>query len=112
MEPIVSSIIEAIGWSILHSLWQGAMIYFILIFSSIVGMKMSAIVKHNLAISALLLMFFYFCSTFFLVLKAPSEMTVATMDIEDHQAIYSQLNFNENGINLKIMTYLPIIACA
>ncbi len=61
MEPVTNNIAEAIGWSILHSLWRGTIIYFLLFLSQLALPKMSAILKHNLAAGSLVLMFFCLC---------------------------------------------------
>src|SRR5215217_3662013 len=71
MEAIVNNLIKAIGWSIFHSLWQGAIIYGILILSVAIVPKLNAKVKHNLAYSAMCLMFIGFCITFFSIFRVP-----------------------------------------
>lgn len=70
MEAIVNNLIKAIGWSIFHSLWQGAIIYGVLLMLlAIPGSK--ARMKHNLAYGALCLIFVLFCVTFFSIFKLP-----------------------------------------
>ena len=52
MENLVNHLIQATGWSILHSLWQAALIYALLLpFQSRV-LKISAKVKYRLAYAA------------------------------------------------------------
>lgn len=75
MEAIVNSLIKATGWSIFHSLWQGAIIYGILIAITSALPKVNARIKHNLAYGALCLMFLGFCITFFSVFKLPTNST-------------------------------------
>jgi bla regulator protein BlaR1 len=72
MEAIVNNLIKATGWSIFHSLWQGAIIYGILILVVAAIPKMNAKVKHNLAYSAMCFMFTGFCITFFSIFKIPN----------------------------------------
>lgn len=79
MEAIVNSLIKATGWSIFHSLWQGAIIYGILIAITSALPKVNARIKHNLAYGALCLMFVGFCITFFSVFKLPTNnISIAT----------------------------------
>ncbi|ERJ58480.1 M56 family metallopeptidase [Sphingobacterium paucimobilis] len=65
MEALMSSISTALGWSLLHSLWQGAAIYLILfgLYLAIPGLKANT--KHNLALTAQLIVFMSFIYTFF-----------------------------------------------
>jgi bla regulator protein BlaR1 len=71
MEAIVNNLIKATGWSIFHSLWQGAIIYGVLILLVATMPKMNAKVKHNLAYSAMCFMFAGFCITFFSIFQIP-----------------------------------------
>lgn len=72
MEALVNTIIKAFGWSIFHSLWQGAIIYGILFLTLMCKSGLSAKLKHNLALGAICLMFFSFLLTFASILKLPS----------------------------------------
>ncbi|WP_316793830.1 M56 family metallopeptidase [Pedobacter frigoris] len=79
MEAIVNNLIKAIGWSIFHSLWQGAIIYGILLMLLSLFPKLNARIKHNLAYGTLSLIFVGFCITFSSVFKLPEEnQTMAT----------------------------------
>lgn len=79
MEAIVNSLIKATGWSIFHSLWQGAIIYGILIAITSAFPKINARIKHNLAYGALCLIFLGFCITFFSIFKLPTNnVAIAT----------------------------------
>ena len=57
MEAIINNLIKAIGWSILHSLWQGAIIFALLFALLSIKNKVSARLRHNFSIAALLLTF-------------------------------------------------------
>ncbi len=72
MEPILNNLIKAVGWSILHSLWQGAIIYGILLLITLAVPKLQSRLKHNLAFGAIALIFICFCITFFSIFKFPS----------------------------------------
>ncbi|WP_316819352.1 M56 family metallopeptidase [Pedobacter nyackensis] len=72
MEPLLNNLIKAIGWSIFHSLWQGAIIYGILLLIAIAVPKLQSRLKHNLAFAAICLIFICYCVTFFSVFKLPA----------------------------------------
>lgn len=75
MEAIVNNLIKATGWSIFHSLWQGAAIYAVLLILMFSFPKLSAKAKHNMAYCALSLIFICFCITFSTLFKFPSSGT-------------------------------------
>lgn len=72
MEALLNTIIKAFGWSIFHSLWQGAIIYGILFLVLTTWSRLSAKLKHNMAFGAICLMFCSFLLTFGSILKLPS----------------------------------------
>ncbi|ETZ20459.1 M56 family metallopeptidase [Pedobacter sp. V48] len=80
MEAIVNNLIKATGWSIFHSLWQGAIIYGILVAVTSAFPKIDAKIKHNLAYGALCLIFLGFCITFFSLFKLPVNSVVTASD--------------------------------
>ncbi len=105
---MVNNLIKAIGWSILHSLWQGAIIYAVLFIILMAAPKLSSRLKHNLAFGSLFLIFASFCFTFFSIFKLPvAQTTVATL-IVNQQAI-QELNQFGNSINLKTEAYFPVV---
>ena len=65
MEALVHNIIKATGWSIFHSLWQGAFLYGLLVLIFLMTPSLSARVKHNMAYGSLCLLFLGFITTFF-----------------------------------------------
>ncbi|TDQ07326.1 M56 family metallopeptidase [Pedobacter metabolipauper] len=71
MEAIVNTLIKATGWSIFHSLWQGAIIYAVLLIVVNVFPGLKAKTRHNLAYAAMSLIFIGFCITFFSIFKLP-----------------------------------------
>jgi bla regulator protein BlaR1 len=71
MEAVWNTVIRAIGWSIFHSLWQGAVLYAIL-FLLMAGLpKLSSRNRHNLAFGGICLLFLAFCVTFVSFLEVP-----------------------------------------
>lgn len=75
MEAILNNLIKAVGWSILHSLWQGAIIYGLLLLIAMTVPKLQSRIKHNLAFGAITLIFICFCLTFFSIFKLPTATT-------------------------------------
>lgn len=67
----MNNVISAFGWSIFHSLWQGALIYGLLFLVLTSVPRITARLKHNLAFTAICLMFGSFLITFVLILKVP-----------------------------------------
>lgn len=109
MEAIINNLIKAIGWSILHSLWQGAIIFAILFIVLAVKPKMTARLKHNLAISALFLIFISFCFTFASLFNLPSKTAIADTDITMNGAALQQLYHMANSWSFKTESYFPFI---
>ncbi|MGO4877650.1 M56 family metallopeptidase [Pedobacter psychrotolerans] len=60
METLIPQFIKAMGWSILNSLWQSAIIYGILFIVMLTLPKLASKHRHNLAFAAIILMFFAF----------------------------------------------------
>lgn len=90
MEPLLNNLIKAIGWSIFHSLWQGAIIYGILLLIAIAVPKLQSRLKHNLAFGAICLIFICYCVTFFSVFKLPvpttgTDSTTVSVTTQYHQ---------------------------
>ena len=71
MELILNNLIKATGWSIFHSLWQGAIIYGVLLLLVNTFPRMQARSKHNIAYGGLIFMFLSFAITFATIFKMP-----------------------------------------
>ena len=106
MEDLINNLIKATGWSILHSLWQGAIIYALLFAVMMALPKTSAKVKHNLAFGSLLLMFLSFCITFFWVFEIPLSNH---NHIELNQIAYLDLVKLGSDFNFKTESYFPVL---
>lgn len=70
MEILVNAIIRAAGWSIIHSLWQGAILYAVLLFLFVLNPKLTAKSKHNMSFMALCGICLWFMITFYNELSA------------------------------------------
>ena len=101
MEALVNNIIKATGWSIFHSLWQGAFLYGLLVLIFIMVPKLSARVKHDMAYGTISLMFIGFCGTFFSVFTWPPLSTVT------HSLSFS--NVIPSTVNYQTEHYFPVL---
>ncbi|RZL33074.1 MAG: hypothetical protein EOP00_33215 [Pedobacter sp.] len=107
MEAFLNNIVKAIGWSILHSLWQGAIIYAILFIVLMNFNKMSAKLKHNLAFGSLTLIFCSFCFTFFSIFEIPDVNNLKNITL--NEVAYKELSQFTNSFNLKTEAYFPVL---
>jgi bla regulator protein BlaR1 len=108
MEAIVNNLVKAIGWSILHSLWQGAIIYAILFIALMAWPKTNARVKHNFAFGSLVLMLLSFCVTFISLFELPTD-GAAIKNIAINQIAYQDLTRLSGSFNIKTEAYFPVI---
>ncbi|MES2653810.1 MAG: M56 family metallopeptidase [Bacteroidota bacterium] len=110
MEAMVNNLIKALGWSIFHSLWQGALIYVLLFVVLMAVPKLNAKLKHNLAFGSLLLMFASFCFTFYSVFELPITNTekIDTLAFIG-QANLQDLNFLSTTTFIKTEAWFPLI---
>ncbi|HTM99266.1 MAG TPA: M56 family metallopeptidase, partial [Pedobacter sp.] len=110
MEAMLSNLVKALGWSIFHSLWQGAAIYVLLFAVLITIPKLNAKLKHNLAFGSMLLMFACFCFTFYSAFEVPLTSTErATVNAFIAQASLQDLSFLKSGNFLKTESWFPLI---
>jgi bla regulator protein BlaR1 len=72
MEAIINNLIKATGWSIFHSIWQGAIIYALLLLAVNLFPRMQSRSKHNIAYGSLVLLFVVFAITFVSIFELPS----------------------------------------
>lgn len=110
MEAIVNNLIKATGWSIFHSLWQGAIIYAILFLTVMALPKLRSQLKHNLAYGAMCLIFVSFCITFFSIFKLPvSNGSAAGAELHISAVYYEYLRSLPQEISSKTETLFPYI---
>ncbi len=95
MEATINNLVNAIGWTILHSLWQGAIIFALLLIIFAINKKWSAKAKHNLSLAALLLIFVAFCVTFGQLFNLPSTVKHLA-PLNDSQFRLSSTSFNSS----------------
>lgn len=80
METLLDNFIKAIGWSIVHSIWQGALIYALLLPSQMSVFKLSAARKYAIAYTANCLMLLSFVLTFISLFHWPPPHTYSHLD--------------------------------
>jgi len=101
MEALVNNIIKATGWSIFHSLWQGAFLYGLLVLIFLMIPSLSARVKHNMAYGSLCLLFLSFITTFFSIFTW-----------QPLSAVSSKLNLSNvlsGKVNYQTEHYFPLL---
>lgn len=107
MEAILNNMVKAIGWGIIHSLWQSAIIYSILFLTILIWPKMNSRLKHNLAFGSLCLTFVIFCYTLCSLFEIPTKGNLQAIAINANDLNELAL-FNET-INIKTEAYFPVV---
>jgi beta-lactamase regulating signal transducer with metallopeptidase domain len=109
METLVNNIIIAFGWSIFHSLWQGAIIYGLLFLGLTTIPRLSARWKHNLAFGAICMMFAGFLLSFVSNLKVPA--TALKIHFTPGIALTPELNTAGEGTSIGVFAerYFPYL---
>lgn len=108
MENLVHLFNNAIGWSILHSLWQAAAIYIILLGIYLIFYKMSSHHKYILGFTAQLLVFLCFAFTINKYLQF-SALQSKTLLIPEQEQLILYLEYLQNS-SWSISQFLPYIA--
>jgi beta-lactamase regulating signal transducer with metallopeptidase domain/peptidoglycan hydrolase CwlO-like protein len=105
---IHEELIKAIGWTIFHSLWQGAMIAVLLSGVLLVVGKKSARLRYNFSFTALVLIFLFSLATFIQVYH-PSGKTVSPKfgmvsgNTISSQELVEAVNAGSSGTNLSFV---------
>jgi bla regulator protein BlaR1 len=107
MEAFLNNIVKAIGWSIIHSLWQGAIIYAILFITFLLWPRMTSRLKHNLSFGSLCLTFSIFCYTLFSLFEIPTNGNFKSISISPSD--FKDLALFNDTINLKTEAYFPVV---
>lgn len=92
METIIQNFNNAIGWSILHSLWQGACIYLILIGILITFPKISASNKYRIAFLTQISLFLSFVYTLYLY-SSFDPINTAGINLNEQQELILYVNY-------------------
>ena len=94
---IPEELIKAIGWTIFHSLWQGAMIAVLLSGVLLITGKKSARLRYNFSFAALVLIFLFSLATFFQVYDPSVNSANSDLSISSSNTVSSQLLTNVSG---------------
>ena len=107
MEALFNTIISAFGWSMFHSLWQGAIIYGLLFICLMTVPRLTARLKHDLAFGAICLMFGSFLLTFASILNVPA--TDLTLTLNEQVVLSTERTLPMEGTNLIFLAehYFP-----
>ena len=109
MENIIKLFNNAIGWSILHSLWQAATIYILVSGTFLFFNKMTADTKYKLSYAAQILVFGSFVYTFIHYLQYPLAATIDNSVSESDQFIlYLHSLHNKSWSITKIFPYIVV----
>jgi len=117
MEPIVNLLIKALGWSIFHSLWQGAVIYGLMMLVTGIFPKLNARLRHNLAYGAVMVMFAGFCLTFFSLFSLPAAeplQMAAVVQLKDGTShdVQQGLSWLISGLGNRAENLFPYLSLA
>ncbi|WP_293785206.1 M56 family metallopeptidase [uncultured Pedobacter sp.] len=108
METLLQQFIKAFGWSIVNSLWQSAIIYGILFIIMLSIPKLAAKHKHNLAFSAIVLMFVGFGYNFVHQLTLNVNTPAPAINAQNIQ-VYQYLNNLPPTFSSRAEQYFPIV---
>ena len=108
---IPEELIKAIGWTIFHSLWQGAMIAVLLSGVLLITGKKSARLRYNFSFAALVLIFLFSLATFIQVYDSASKAASSDLIVAHENSISSQQlaevsNTGVSGTNLSFVNMI------
>ena len=116
MATILYNISQVLGITVIHSLWQALLIYFMLRIALTFGNKLSSAVKYHLALTSLLAITGWFVYTLVTEINVYNWLAVKTLKISDLPAMLNLPagihQFNDQTIRYyyDIEGYLPYIA--
>ncbi|WP_052266236.1 M56 family metallopeptidase [Pedobacter kyungheensis] len=108
METLLQQFIKAFGWSILNSLWQSAVIYGVLFIVMLSLPKLAAKHKHNLAFSAIILMFIGFGYNFISQMMLSTNNQAPAITPQNIQ-VYQYFNNLPPSFSSKAEQYFPVV---
>ena len=111
-----SNIMEALGWTVLHSLWQSGVIAALLLLAFVALKKASARTRYRMAGSALLAVFLSSIATFFYFfnIEKQNELSVFVIENNADATVPILIDFSENSSFLSLLSgyfeqHLPLI---
>lgn len=109
MEALLHNLIKATGWSIIHSLWQGAFIYGLLMLSQMNMFRLKSKIRYNIAYGASCLLFCCFVVTFISTFQWPAEGTTTLINVTDAYA--ANINAQPHGLTQYAEMLFPYLVC-
>ncbi len=108
---IPEELIKAIGWTIFHSLWQGAMIAVLLSGVLLVTGKKSAQLRYNFSFAALVLIFFFSLATFIQVYDSSGKTLSSDLGIISANTISPQASteVTSPGVSGTNLSFVQVI---
>lgn len=109
MEAIFHSFIRAFGWSIVHSIWQGAIIYALLFLILVSIPKLSAVAKHNLSYLSICAIFTWFVATFISLWQIPLQASgLSYIPLESEYALFTSNGWSFANIEMLFPVIISI----
>lgn len=96
---LAPDIMYALGWALIHSLWQGAMLAILLALAFLIFRKASSSFRYRLSLASLTLVFMFFIGTFITVFQLNSTETEKS-NLVNNNAEILQIVINENPTEL------------
>ena len=99
MEAIIHFFIRVFGWSIVHSLWQGAIIYTLLFLILNLFPRLSPSAKHNLSYLSVSAIFTWFVATIIRLWQIPVQNpAISFLHVENEYALITSDGWSLAGI--------------
>jgi len=108
MENNIINIGNALGWSIIHSIWQAAIWYIIYSLYILMQPQITAKGKHNVAFGTQVSIFISFILTFIYFYQIPNQL-IDLRNINPQDLRNIVLNYNEDGFQIEnLLPYVVI----
>ncbi|NJN78528.1 MAG: hypothetical protein HC803_09580 [Saprospiraceae bacterium] len=88
---LAPDMMHALGWALIHSLWQGAIIAVLLGVLVLVFRKASSTFRYRLSLASLFLVFVFFIGTFITVYQTNSTTATENIFIDENDILYDAL---------------------
>lgn len=103
-------IMYALGWALIHSLWQGAIIAMLLVLAFLTFRKASAQFRYRLSISSLVFVFILFVGTFLTIFQAQSLTSKENFFFTDNEEVIELVINNNISVSAEETSFLVVYA--
>lgn len=110
MEGLIQNLTTALGWSIVHSLWQGAALYLIVFGTYLLLPKLKANWKYMLAMLGQATLFVFFAGTFIHYFQWPQTSVPRTEAVSEDLWLYYVQLVHESAPNLEAIFPYMVLA--